>query len=230
MHLKHIRQFTTSIPRSLGEGITLPEGFVFTDATPSPSMLLNGGGGGGSGNTPMQITNGDLKQANFSSSNNNGSNASSNMSELTISSNFSQISPADAMNGHLLFGSSSGLGPGHNGSNNGPSGGGSLNPLHGLGLNVEQYPSLLQNLLGMSGDALDAMEFDSSLLGDRMLGGPGESIMSSFGAVSVMSVSTAMNGSGADVSPSNGSTSQKRPREDEDPMNAAKRSRFEIVD
>lgn len=43
MHLKHIRDFTTSIPRSPGEGIKLPEGSV-----PGPSVLAEQ-----SGNTPV---------------------------------------------------------------------------------------------------------------------------------------------------------------------------------
>lgn len=228
MHLKHIRDFTTSIPRSLGEGITLPEGFVFSDATPSPSLLING-----SGNTPLQITSGTESQMYTG----NGAPV------VTTISNYSQISPADPTNGnHLLFGAP-GAEDGQGGSSsggggNGSRGGGLVNPLHGLGLDVEQYPSLLQNLLGMSGDALDSMEFDPSLLGDSMLGGPGDTMLSSFGGPSAMTMGNNTDPTGAKLpggeTPSgsgslSGNGVQKRQRDDEIDQ-SRKRSRFEVVE
>jgi len=81
---------------------------------------------------------------------------------------------------------------------------GQINPLAGLGLSVEQYPLMLQNLLGMTGDALDGMEFDTPMRED---------------------------GSGLDMSPVIDTTGSglKRTREDEEER-TAKRSRFEIVE
>lgn len=202
---------------------------MFTDATPSPSLLNP------SGNTPLQLTNGELQHSNsFSSAHTN-----SNMPIVTISSNFSHITPADGQQ-NLLFTTGN---PGDDG-NGGNNGGGLINPLHGLGLNVEHYPTLLQNLLGTSGDALDAMEFDPSLLNDSMLGGPGDAMLTSFGGPSMLNSSTGMPGSSvapgtASSSPNAGGPSSspnnahKRQREDDmDASNstAPKRSRFEIVE
>lgn len=234
MHLKHLKDFTTSIPRSIGEGITLPEGFTFSDATPSPSLLNQAGN--------LQITNGDLQNANpFSSAHNN-----SNMPIVTISSNFSHITPADGQH-NLLFnlGTNNNGSDGSNGGGNGGAGG-LINPLHGLGLNLEHYPTLLQNLLGTSGDALDAMEFDPTLLNDTMLGGPGDAMLTSFGGPSILGTNSGAPGSNGGVggpttsSPPNGggpssspNHALKRQRDDElDGSNAAaaKRSRFEIVE
>lgn len=238
MHLKHLKDFTTSIPRSIGEGITLPEGFTFSDATPSPSLLAQ------TGNTPLQITSGDLQSGNpFSSA--------QGMPIVTISSNFSHITPADGQH-NLLFNIGGANNNGSDGSNGGGNGGaGLINPLHGLGLNLEHYPTLLQNLLGTSGDALDAMEFDPTLLNDTMLGGPGDAMLTSFGGPSILGTNSGgasgLNGGGggptttSSSSPNNAGGPSSSPNhalkrqrdEDMDVSNnaaAPKRSRFEIVE
>lgn len=233
MHLKHIRDFTTSIPRSIGEGITLPEGFVYSDATPSPSML-NGA------TPPLQITNGGAQTGHpFTSSSSataTANNNNNNLPAVTTTSNYSHISSADPANGQNAIFFSVGTAVDGSEANNGGGGGGGgggtnglINPLHGLGLNVEQYPSLLQNLLGMSSEALDAMEFDPNLLNDTMLGGPGDSMLTSFGGPPPPA-----NGVSGPTGPASSPT-HKRPRDDDgvDGLGpngtAAKRSRFEEV-
>ena len=226
MHLKHIQDFTASIPRSLGEGITLPEGFVYSDATPSPSMLT--------GATPsLQITNGDSQLGNsFPSASASATANNDNMPAVTTSSNYTHISSADPANGQnaFFFPMSLSGGGADDGSN---ANGGLINPLHGLGLNVEQYPSLLQNLLGMSSEALNAMELDPNLLNDTMLDGPGDSMLTSLGARPAPTKGVPV--SGPTAGPTTSSPTHKRPRDDDvDGLGtngiAAKRSRFEVVD
>lgn len=263
MHLKHVKDFMTSIPRSLAEGITLPEGFMFSDATPSPNSLFNSG---------FLLSNGEMTAANTNDG--NGSQVYGSTSTggpvVTTASNYSHITPADAP--QLLFGlglgppgsnpltSLSSMNPAGSSSSNpasanpnhrapSPSSIGLINPLYGLGLDPSQYPSLLQNLLGTSGEALDAMEFDASLLGDTMLGGIGDTLLTSFGGGGNGLV-PALPSSGGPVAstggspvsatkPSSPSASTKvnplkrnRPGEvdDDGAAGGAKRSRFEVVE
>ena len=227
MHLKHIQDFTASIPRSLGEGITLPEGFVYSDATPSPSML-NGA------TPPLQITNGDTQPSHpFPSASESAAAANNNDTPVvTTSSNFTHISAADSANAqNALFFSVGAGGAADDGS--GVNGGsGLINPLYGLGLNVEQYPSLLQNLLGMTSDALDAMELDPNMLNDTMLGGPGDSMLTSLGGRPA--AANGMCAPPGSTGPTSSPTHKRARDDDVDGLGAngiaAKRSRFEIVE
>ena len=260
MHLKHIRVVTAGIPRSLGEGITLPEDFRFTDATPSPFaggalQLLGGSLGGVDGGAPTP--GGEAVQPSASSSD--------GMSTLSSGGiNFSQITPSSSngANGNNSLGGLFASPDGPDGANGNS---GLINPLHGLGLTAEQYPAILQNILGLTSDMLDSMDFNPFLLQDTALGGPGDTVMSTFGgapsagagaggpgvgggpapsAIQAPQPSAGMGAPGSsamgapsmsNVVPRVASTSSlsgalKRTRDDDLQALAAKRSRFETVE
>jgi hypothetical protein len=232
MHLKHIRVVSTSLPREIGDGIILPEDFRFTDATPSPLTLqVTGLRHEGDGAITPGIDNEVVHP----------SAPRSSTPVITTGSSYSHISRPSASSTSNFVASADHAG-GEERS------GALINPLHGLGISAELYPMMLQNLLGLTSDMLDSMEFNPSMLQDMSLGGPGESMMGAFGSTSSSLAGNAGNtdpmvGPGPpnapialnmSVVPRVASTSSlsgalKRTREDGSPI-VAKRSRFETLE
>ncbi|KAF8338237.1 uncharacterized protein EI90DRAFT_3151985 [Cantharellus anzutake] len=91
---------------------------------------------------------------------------------------------------------------------------GQINPLEGLGIDPQQYPGMLQKLIGMTSDVLDAIpgEMDYGSLGMGGMSAPldGMAMAADMGTVPSPSV-------------------LKREREDDD-MRSVKRSRFEVIE
>lgn len=182
MHLKQIRRMTTRIPRSLGESDnSLSTALTLPVSSPSSPV---------SATSALPPTTGANKNSSGIGGPNGIGGSGSGRSGLNMSvttTNFSHISSSEMMDNAM----------------------GQINPLAGLGLSVEQYPTMLQNLLGMTGDALDGMDFDASMGEDAAVGNIGADMMPDMGLAS---------GSGI-----------KRSREEEMGP-SAKRSRFEVVD
>jgi len=183
MHLKQIRRMTTRIPRSLGESDnSLSSALTLPVSTPSSPVSAASAlpPTTGAGQNP-----GDRGGPN--GINGPGSGGSTSTMSVTTT-NFSHISSAE-MHDHQM---------------------GQINPLVGLGLSVEQYPTMLQNLLGMTGDALDGMDFDAGMGDEAAVGGMGTDMIPDMGLA--------------------GGPGFKRSREEEMGPPPAKRSRFEVVE
>jgi len=221
MHLKQIRQMTTRIPRSMGESDnSLSAALTLPDTSSSPPLPQNSLS---RASGPSSSANGGLNSSSSSTSSHrlrHPSNGVSVDSDLGAFTSFSHITSEQ----------------------DGPH---RINPLAGLGLSVEQYPIMLQNLLGMTGDALDGVEFEGDDVGGS--GGRGGVEGSGghinpggvFGGVMMADLDAAAGGAA-------GSASAKRGRGEggyEDGEGVAggggglgnggrnsKRSRFEVVD